>query len=142
MSSTQQQEGYRGYATHRSFGGNQIPIPIQNLIFRDYCARNNLLFKLTSNEFNFPNCYLMLEKLLGELPSLEGVIMCSVFLLPSEQEKRQEIYDLFFQHNASLHFIFESTVIRTANDIDTIEDIMLINQNLKNTPKNIPEELW
>ena len=32
--------GVRGYVTNDEFGGLRIPVPVQNLVLRDYAARN------------------------------------------------------------------------------------------------------
>jgi len=134
-------EGIRGYVTHHTFGGNKIPIPMQNLILRDYAHRNKLLFKLSVNEYSIPNCYIQLDYLLTELPTLEGIVMCSVFMMPQKSAKRREIYQRFLDHGATLHLIFESTVVRTQEDVDTIEEMLAIRDTLKVCPKTIPQEL-
>ena len=64
--------GYRGYVTSRPFGGLHIPVPVQALVLRDYCARNNYLYKLHANENVFPNSYMVLEGMINELDRYEG----------------------------------------------------------------------
>ena len=105
------QHGFRGYSTHRVFSGFRIPVSVQNLIMRDYATRYKLLFKLGVDEFDFPNCYVRLMNLLQELPTLEGIIMCSLFMLPEDRNLRQDIYDAFFESGTRLHLIMEKTVV-------------------------------
>ena len=59
--------GYRGYVTSRPFGGLHIPVPVQALVLRDYCARNGYLYKLHANENVFANSYMVLEGMVNEL---------------------------------------------------------------------------
>jgi len=134
-------QGFRGYVTHHTFGGNKIPIPMQNLILRDYTQRNELLFKLSVNEYSIPNCYIQLNYLLTALPTLEGIVMCSVFMMPQQSAKRREIYQNFLDQGSTLHLIFESTVIRTQEEVETIEEMLAIRDTLKVCPTRIPQEL-
>ena len=104
-------EGYKGYCTHQPFNGNQIPIPGQNAVLRDYTRRQNLMFKLSNNEMNFPRCHLVLNSLLDQLPHLEGIVMTSVFMLPLDSEERWKIYDRVLEENCEMHCVFENLVV-------------------------------
>ena len=37
-------QGYRGYCSPNKFGGYQIPIPMQNTLYREYVQKNDLTF--------------------------------------------------------------------------------------------------
>ena len=78
---------YRGYCTHNNFGEYKIPVPAQNIIYRDYCHKNNFYFKLSTNELFFKNSDVSLQNLLHELEDLNGILMCSIYMLPSEKKK-------------------------------------------------------
>lgn len=134
-------QGFRGYCTNAEFGGHRIPVPVQNLMLRDYVQRRNLLFRLSINEMQFPNCYLQLLGLLPQLPMLEGVIMCSLFMLPKDPEIRHMIYREFLRQGASLHFVMENVVIQTAGDLEGVEEILAIRDTLPACPRSIPAEL-
>jgi len=136
-----QKIGYRGYTTHREFAGNRIPVPVQNLMIRDYAARNSLQFKLGVDEFNFPGCYLRLMILLEELPMLEGIIASSLFVLPEETDQRLMVYDEILKNGARLHLIMENMVIDGAESIVRAEDIIQVNRALAICPKDIPRDL-
>lgn len=134
-------EGFRGYCTNAEFGGHRIPVPVQNLMLRDYVQCRNLLFRLSVNELQFPNCYLQLMGLLPQLSKLEGVIMCSFFMLPKHPAMRQTIYQAFLKHWASLHFVMENVVIQTAKDVEPVEEILAIQAALPACPRSIPCDL-
>lgn len=133
--------GYRGYTTHRPFGGLRLPVPVQNLVMRDYASRNGLLFMLSINEFDFANCYVQLTKLIKQAPTIEGGLMCSVFMLPPDADTRWDIYREFIRHESSLHFVLESLVVANAQDIDGAEELIQMQQVLHDSPKDIPAEL-
>ena len=95
------------------------------------------MFKLGVDEFNFSNCYLRLMSLLQELPTLEGILMCSLFMLPKETGRRLQIYEEFFRHGASLHFIMENAVVRVREDIDFVEELFQLSETLKTCPEAI-----
>ena len=79
--------GYRGYCTHNRFGEYKMPVPAQNIIYKDYVLKNNLHFKLSVSELFIKGSYVTLYSLLKELNSLEGILMCSYSMLPKDTKK-------------------------------------------------------
>lgn len=57
----------RGYVFSRPFMGERVPQHVQNLVIRDYCERNRLLYLLSTAEYAMEGCHLILEHLLAEL---------------------------------------------------------------------------
>ncbi|HIA68670.1 TPA: sporadic carbohydrate cluster protein, TIGR04323 family [Candidatus Poribacteria bacterium] len=136
-----EQRGFRGYSTHRVFSGFRIPVSVQNLIMRDYATRYKLFFKLGVDEFDFPNCYVRLMSLLQELPTLEGIIMCSLFMLPEDKNLRQSIYDAFFKSGTRLHLVMEKIVVEDLKDVIKVEELIQISSTFSGCPTSIPKEL-
>ena len=130
----------RGYSTHSSFSGMNIPVSVQNLMMRDYASRNNLTFLLGADEFKFKNSYARLKSLLSQLKNSEGLVMCSLFMLPIEVSERLKIYEKIVSSESSLHFILEKTVLSDKNDILNVEEIIRINSVLQYCPISIPFE--
>jgi sporadic carbohydrate cluster protein (TIGR04323 family) len=133
--------GYRGYVTSRDFGGARIPVPVQALVLRDYCARNGLLYKLHVNENVFPNSYLVLDSLVGNLDGLEGVLMCSMYMLPKRATRRQTLYEHIFRQGVSMHFVLEELVVTRPSDTIAVEEILAISEALPLCPTEIPDDL-
>jgi sporadic carbohydrate cluster protein (TIGR04323 family) len=132
--------GYRGYVTARPFGGLRIPVPLQALALRDYCARNGYLYKLHANENVFPNSYLVLEGVINELDRYEGLLATSMFMMPKRADRRRKIYDAILKQGASLHFVLEDIVIRGPGDIEPVEEILSIHNLLPAAPKSVSGE--
>lgn len=126
--------GYRGYVTNRSFGGLQIPVPVQALVMRDYCLRNGLTYKLHINENIFPKSYMVLEGLPNELDIYEGILATSMFMMPKRPERRLGIYERILDMRGSLHFVLEDYKIISQNDIEAVEEILNLTQVLGETP--------
>lgn len=131
----------QGYVTNIEFGGLRVPATMQNLMLRDYAARNNLLFKLSVGEYNFPGCYLQLDGLLPQLPKLEGIGMCSMFMLPKSGEHREQIYTQVFNAGAALHLVLEKIVLRRPDDAARVEETLRFHEAFKNCVSTIPEGL-
>jgi sporadic carbohydrate cluster protein (TIGR04323 family) len=131
--------GYRGYVTCRPFGGLHIPVPVQALVMRDYCARNGFMYKLHVNENIFPHSYVVLEGLINELKIYEGLLATSIFMMPKRQERRLDIYRRILDQDASLHFVLEDLVIRKPEDIGAVEEILSIHFVLPEAPKNVSD---
>ena len=140
MAITPNHVGYRGYVTCRPFGGLCIPVPVQALVLRDYCARNGYMYKLHANENIFPNSYMVLEGMINELDQFEGLLATSMFMMPKRPERRRLIYDGVLAHGAALHFVLEDFVIRTAPDIEPVEEILSIHGLLAAAPTTISDE--
>ena len=85
---------------------------MQNIVVRDYAARNAFDYKLSAVKYAMPGCYLMLETVLDELPRLEGIICYSVFQLPGNARRRHEVYRRVLDSGASLHGAVESIACR------------------------------
>lgn len=120
----QERRGFRGYVTARPFGGLHIPVPIQNLILRDFTGRRGMVFKLPPNEFVMPGCFLQLEGMFHELPRLEGIVMASYFMLPATPEKRRTVYDAVFGAGAELAFAMEDLRVGSHEAVAGIEDAL------------------
>jgi sporadic carbohydrate cluster protein (TIGR04323 family) len=133
--------GYRGYVTARPFGGLHIPVPLQALALRDYCARKGYLYKLHANENVFPNSYLVLEGVINELDRYEGLLATSMFMMPRRAERRRKIYDAILKQGASLHFVLEDIVIRNPADIESVEEVLSIHDLLPTVPKSLSDEV-
>ena len=114
--------GYRGYVTSRSFGGLTVPVPMQSLALRDYCSRKGYIYKLHLNENIFPHSYMVLEGIAVDTSSFEGILMCSMFMLPTNSVRREAVLQKILQQETPIHFVFEDVVIKSFNDINLIED--------------------
>ena len=134
-------KGYRGYVTSREFGGLRIPVPVQSLVLRDYCTRKGFLYKLHLNENMFPHSYLVLDGLVNNLSEFEGVLMCSMYLLPERAARRERIYRQILDQGAHLHLVLEDIVLREESDIAAIENVLAAAVLLPQCPARIPEEL-
>ena len=100
-----------------------MPVPAQNIICRDYANKHDLYLKLSVNELYFPNCFLNLFGLLDGLEDLNGVLMCSQFILPEDEKMRSEIYQRFLDRGCELHFVLESIIIHSEKCIEELETI-------------------
>ena len=125
-------KGFRGYCTHNSFGEYRIPVSAQNILYRDYAKKNELYFKLSVNELFFQECFLHLFTLLDELEGLEGVLMCSIFMLPEDSKLRQKVYDRFLSEDCELHFVLENFILKNINNVEELEQVFQIRKMIGN----------
>ncbi|MDC0655229.1 sporadic carbohydrate cluster protein, TIGR04323 family [bacterium] len=120
--------GFRGYIASRPVRGERMPQQIQNLVIRDYAARSGLVFKLSATEYTMPGCFIMLNTVMEELLTLDGVILFSMFMLPGNHKARNTVYDKILAHGRELHAAHENLFIRSPKDIARFEDILLVDQ--------------
>jgi sporadic carbohydrate cluster protein (TIGR04323 family) len=131
-------KGYRGYVTSRPFGQYNIPVPLQSLALRDYCQRNNMLYVLPVNENIFPHSYMVLEGMVQDLADYEGIIACSMHMLPERADRRRQIYEHILRQGCSLHIVLEGLVVSGPQDVEKIEELLQLNQIAARLPKNLP----
>lgn len=126
--------GLQGYVTHQSFKGMRMPATVQNLVMRDYIARRGAQLRLSVGEYYFDNCFVQLYSMLRKLDGIEGIVMCSLFMLPSDPAKRRWIYDRFLESGAALHCVFEGIVIEDEAGVRQAEELLLMNAALDAAP--------
>ena len=118
------QKGTKAYTTPRSFGGFQIPITMQSTNLRNYCEKNGLIFHLHVVENQIPNTYLVLESLVEKADIYDGIVMCSVSMLPSDQAIRKSIVTRILEQGCKLHFTFEQVVVSSLEDLTELEELV------------------
>tara|TARA_B100001057_G_scaffold453779_1_gene498893 strand:+ start:20596 stop:20994 length:399 start_codon:yes stop_codon:yes gene_type:complete len=113
----------KGYISSRVFVGERVPQNIQNLCIRDFCSKNKFHYILSSTEHAMENSFLVLKKLSTELNNLEGIVMYSMFQLPTQKKLRMEIFKNFKKRNKKIFFALE-------------------NKEYNSETKNLIEEIW
>jgi sporadic carbohydrate cluster protein (TIGR04323 family) len=134
---SKKREGYRGYVTCREFGGLTIPVPVQSMLLREYCQKHNYIYKLHLNENIFPHSYMVLEGIVENLSDFEGLLMCSIFMMPKRASRREKIYNKIFSENLSVHFVIEDIVCKNLSDSIFIEEILKVQHLLAYCPKEV-----
>ena len=118
------QKGFRGYVFSRSIDSHRVPQHIQNLVIRDYATRRKLHYLLSATEYAMPDCYLILEQVVEDLAALDGIILYSMFMLPSDRQQRQLIYRRLLASGCSLHAAVEGFVLASEADIERWENVL------------------
>jgi sporadic carbohydrate cluster protein (TIGR04323 family) len=135
MNAAAERKGLRGYVSSRGFGEFFIPVPLQSLALRDYCARKGFVYVLPVNENSFPHSYMVLEGMIQDLGTFEGVIMYTMHMLPERAKRRRRIYGRILEQRCSLHFVLEDCAIADRQDISKLEDILVFARLAAQAPK-------
>lgn len=120
----------RGYVASRPFMGERCPQNIQNLVLRDYCQKINCEYLLSGTEYAMQNSYVMLQQVIDEIPSIDGIVFYSLFQMPEIQKHRLQIYDNILDQNGELHFVLENLKITTQSEIERVEKIWIVRQTM------------
>ena len=118
------QKGTKAYTTPRSFGGFQIPITMQSTNLRNYCEKNGLIFHLHVVENQIPNTHLVLESLVEKAASYDGIVMCSVSMLPTDPRIRKSVVTRILEQGCKLHFTFEQIVVSSLEELAELEELV------------------
>jgi len=106
--------------------GERVPQHIQNLIIRDYCNKNGYQFLLSATEYAMEGCHLIFDQLMDDLVDIDGVALYSLFQLPIDNLKRDEILSHVLNKKKSLHFAVEGLRLETLEDKNRVDDIWKI----------------
>jgi sporadic carbohydrate cluster protein (TIGR04323 family) len=107
---------YQGYVKLQSFNNIYLPPAIQNLVIKNYCEQNNLIFKLSVNEQNIKNCYMELFFILRNVKKIDGIIMNSIYMLPQDTKDFKLFCSLYSKRNIELIFIFENQKVNSLKE--------------------------
>jgi sporadic carbohydrate cluster protein (TIGR04323 family) len=118
------QKGTKAYTTPRSFGGFQIPITMQSTNLRNYCEKSGLIFHLHVVENQMPNTHLVLESLVEKADSYDGIVMCSVSMLPNDPRIRKSVVTRILEQGCKLHFTFEQIVVSSLDELAELEELV------------------
>jgi sporadic carbohydrate cluster protein (TIGR04323 family) len=120
----------RGYISSRQFMGERVPQHVQNLVIRNYCSQRNLEFLLSATEYAMSNCSIILNQIINELPELDGIAAYSLFQLPENNNKRNEIYKSVLAAKKEIHFCVEGLKLQCEADMERIENIWLVRKTI------------
>ncbi len=95
------------------------------------------MFKLSVNELDFPNSHVQLFSLLDQLDVLEGLVMTSIFMLPSDAIIRQKIYRRIQDTHSIIYFVIENMALKDVDDAQKIEDLFSMTRLLPHCLKKI-----
>ncbi len=126
----------KGYISSRVFVGERVPQNIQNLCLRDFCTKNNFHFALSATEHAMEDSFIVLKKLSLNLGKLDGVVMYSMFQLPSQRDERLKIFNNFKKNNKKIFFALENKELND-HSANLIEEIWGIKNVLINRQYNI-----
>ena len=75
-------------------------------------------------ENQIPNTYLVLESLVEKADNYDGIVMCSVSMLPNDPPNRKSIVTRILQQGCILHFTFEQIVVSSLEDLTGLEELV------------------
>ena len=122
------------YAGWNSKFSNPIPLPLQRNVITQYCDKHGIKI----NDYQFENEYVDwlpgLEKFITGY-GIDAIVCCSIYCLPDDEQRREELLRLALEHNVELHFANELCSLRSEDDLNHIQKVFtFINEN---TPPNI-----
>ena len=107
------------YAGWESAWSHGIPLPMQRAIIEDYCRRYNISY----NDYQFENEHTWwqpsLEHFIKQRPT--GIVLCSMFSLCDDKQRRDELLHLALDLGVELHFANEFCSLQTADDLTRIQ---------------------
>ena len=123
MNSDVQQRMF-GYVTVRQFSGMAIPVPVQNMLLRNYATNLQCAYVLPKNEHKYENCYMQLFETIRLAPHGAHLVMCSIFMLPNQVSLYRNVCDEVQQKNITIHCLLESKVMQGKSEFWETYELM------------------
>ena len=127
----------RGYIFARPFMGERAPQHVQNIILKDYCNKKGFELLLAATEYAMPDSSMILESVLDDLDSVDGIVFYSLYQLPTSTTQRQSVYSRVLASGKSLHFAVEGMSIAKQDDVDSVEQCLLVKATLDNCASEV-----
>ena len=115
------------YVSSRKFGNWRLPVPMQNIILKDYCDKNDYIFNVSMNELNIRSSLTILNTILKNLKNDQGILMCSYKMIASDQKKSLKIISEGLKFGVEWHFAFENTKISNIKDLKKFSQMIELN---------------
>ena len=96
--------------------------------YKRISRRNKLAYLLSGVEHCMENSYLMLNEIVAELEKLEGVILYSMFMLPSDRVRRLEFFRRVLESGAILHAAVEGIELFDQSNLARWENIFSVDR--------------
>jgi len=122
----------RGYIFARPFMGERAPQHVQNIILRDYCNKKGFELLLAATEYAMADSSMILESVLDDIDSVDGIVFYSLYQLPTQSKLRDSVYSRALEAGKSLHFAVEGMSITNPIDVDSVEQCLLVKTTLDN----------
>ena len=113
---------FLSYSENNTKFTQNIPIHLQRLQIKEYCTKYDISFKFEQVELNGLFHAPVLQGLIAK-DKPEALLMFSIYALPDNEEKRNNILDLFIDNNVEVHFVNENLILRTSEDRNKIKKI-------------------
>ena len=115
----------KGYISSRKFMGERVPQTVQNLVLRNYCKNNNIIFELSSTEYAMAESFYVLNQLLNN-KKYECIIFYSLFQLPYKTNLRKNILKNIIKSKKKIIFALENITFKNETDFLNLENIWFI----------------
>ena len=88
---------------------------------------------MSATEYSFKNSDHILSGLVKNLRKYDGILFYSFLQLPTNTQRRLNLYNKILKQNKELHFAVEDTLIKKKRDVSQIEKMFNIKMQIQNS---------
>jgi len=111
-------QSFVSYLNHSTDFTRGIPAVCQRMLIDNYCKQNKIIYSFHNSELEFFDWCPLLEHMIQQGP--DGIVMPSIYSLPTEPARRNYLLDLAGKNKVVLHFANE---ICDTHERDSVEKI-------------------
>ena len=125
-----------GYVTVRPFGDMFIPVPVQNMLLRNYCTTKGFKYALPLGEHKYQNCYMQLFATINLFKTEGKIGMCSAMMLPMGTRLYNQFLEAVLEKNIEIHCLFEDMCLKSRADFNRASELMTLRMLADRVDKN------
>ena len=129
----------QGYVSVRPFGGVALPVPIQNLVLRNYCQQSGYSYSLPMGEHKYENCFMQLFATINSVSSKTHIGFCSAHMLPRQKDLMEQLQIIVIQKELTIHCLFEGAVINCSTGFQKLRQNLLLRKYADKVDQNVLE---
>ena len=107
----------RGYIFSRSFLDERAPQHVQNIVIRDFCQKKSFNYLLSASEYRMKNSYSILEDLISNSKTIDGIVAYSLLMMPESKILRTKILKKIINKKKIICFAVEDLIVKNLKDI-------------------------
>lgn len=107
------------YVSNNSNFDKSIPLVFQRKVIEEYCHQRNIKHSGVQFENEYLDWLPIFEHYIKQKP--DGIVLCSMYSLPDNKERRDFLLNLAIENNVELHFANEYCKIKNKQDVNKIK---------------------
>ena len=121
-----------GYCDPNPFGDYRIPIPLQNIIYRDYANKRGFSLALSINEIvDVADKPMLLNFLKFSEQKIDHIIFLTREMFPISFGESLKLGSKIFSRGLTIHFVYEDVILGSEDELEELLTLKLLSTEIR-----------